>query len=109
MTSQTTRSCARYHYGVDAVRLRIARTSSDRFSPLATRLGEKDLSELRALMGDPLRQFNSDLIDVETVEALQTLPRRSESYVRWDRVLKFFETDHPALTPSLASLSDLRS
>ncbi|UWD79173.1 hypothetical protein [Curtobacterium flaccumfaciens] len=72
-------------------------------------LDEKDLSDLRELMVGPLRQFNSDLIDGETIAALQTLPPRSESYVRWDHVLGFFETEHPALAPSLASLSDLRS
>lgn len=72
-------------------------------------LDEKDLSDLRELIGGPLGQFNSDLVDGATLAALRTLPHRSESYVHWDHVLRFFEADHPGLRRSLASLSDLRS
>lgn len=72
-------------------------------------LDPKDLSDLRELIDGPLQQFNSDLVDGATLRALRTLPRRSESYVNWNNVLRSFEADHPGLMRSLASLSDLRS
>jgi hypothetical protein len=77
---------------------------------LSLRLDSTDLAELRELMVDSLAAFRSDLIDGETLMALNKLPYRGvESYVNWHAVLTYFENEHPGLKRSLISLSDIRS
>jgi hypothetical protein len=66
-----------------------------------------DVADLWELICGDLRQFNSSLVDGETLRALRTLEARNDSFVDWSQVFDYFKQLHPALGESLESLKNL--
>jgi len=68
----------------------------------------QDLVDLKELIYGDLQQFESSLVDGETLRALRTLGFRSDSLIHWPKVFQYFARLHPALGPWLDKVANPR-